>query len=302
MKLTIPPPNWLRSFEAAGRLGSFTEAAAELGVTPSAVSQQVRLLEQHLGAQLFLRLPKGLELTDHGKSFLPAVQGGFGSIKQAAAELFDCAGSNLVVLRVNTSFAYRWLANRLPDFQAANPSIPLRMYLTHWPTETDWEGLSLEIRYGDGRWAGFRADRLTEEELFPVCAPEMCDRSPRLESPSDIFRHTLLHAIGEGDGWNQWLEAAGVSGQSTSPGLQFDSTGMALAVAAAGGGIALAKGILARDYLESGQLVAPFDISAKTKNGYFLIALADRVDAPEVAAFRTWILENFAADKSVSPR
>ncbi|MGR3717789.1 MAG: LysR substrate-binding domain-containing protein, partial [Thermohalobaculum sp.] len=111
-----------------------------------------------------------------------------------------------------------------------------------------------------------------------------------------------LHAIGEGDGWNQWLEAAGVSGQSTSPGLQFDSTGMALAVAAAGGGIALAKGILARDYLESGQLVAPFDISAKTKNGYFLIGLADRVDAPEVAAFRTWILESFAADKSVPPR
>ena len=135
MKLTIPPPNWLRSFEAAGRLGSFTEAAAELGVTPSAVSQQVRLLEQHLGAQLFLRLPKGLELTDHGMSFLPAVQGGFGSINKAAAQLFDSVGSNLVVLRVNTSFAYRWLANRLPDFQAANPS-PLRIVsLTlDWPT------------------------------------------------------------------------------------------------------------------------------------------------------------------------
>ena len=221
MKLSIPPPNWLRSFEAAGRLGSFTEAAAELAVTPSAVSQLVRLLEQHLGAQLFLRLPKGLELTDHGKSFLPAVQGGFGSIKQAAAELFDTAGSHLVVLRVNTSFAYRWLADRLPDFQAANPSIPLRLYLTHWPTETDWEGLSLEIRYGDGGWTGLRSDRLTEEELFPVCAPELCTRSPRLESPSDIFRHTLLHAIGEGDGWNQWLEAAGVSEQSTSPGLHL---------------------------------------------------------------------------------
>ena len=184
MKLTIPPPNWLRSFEAAGRLGSFTEAAAELGVTPSAVSQQVRLLEQHLGAQLFRRLPKGLELTDHGKSFLQAVQGGFGSIKQAAAELFESSGPNLVVLRVNASFAYRWLANRLPDFQAANPSISLRMYLTHWPTETDWEGLSLEIRYGDGRWPGFRSERLTEEEFFPVCAPEICNQSPRLESPS----------------------------------------------------------------------------------------------------------------------
>ncbi len=295
MKLTIPPPNWLRSFEAAGRLGSFTEAATELCVTPSAVSQQVRLLEQHLGAQLFLRLPKGLELTDHGKSFLPAVQGGFGSIKHAAAELFDSAGSNLVVLRVNTSFAYRWLANRLPDFQTANPSISLRMYLTHWPTEMDWEGLSLEIRYGDGKWPGFTSERLTEEEFFPVCAPEICNRSPRLENPSDIFRHTLLHAIGEGDSWNRWLEAAGVSERSTFPGLQFDSTGMAIAVAAAGGGIPLAKGILPRDHLESGQLVAPFDITVKCKNGYFLIALADQVDAPEVAAFRTWILDQFAA-------
>jgi LysR family glycine cleavage system transcriptional activator len=256
----------------------------------------VRLLEHHLGAKLFLRFPKGLELTDHGKSFLPAVQSGFDSIKQAAAELFDSPGSNLVVLRVNTSFAYCWLANRLPDFQAANPSIPLRIYLTHWPSETDWEGLSLEIRYGDGRWAGFRSDRLTDEEYFPVCAPEICNRSPQLKSPSDILGHTLLHAVGEGDGWNQWLEAAGASGHATSPGLQFDSTGMALAVAAAGGGIALAKGFLATDYLESGQLVAPFNISATTRNGYFLVAPVDRVESPEIAAFRAWILENIASD------
>ncbi|MCJ8337110.1 MAG: LysR substrate-binding domain-containing protein [Pseudomonadales bacterium] len=295
MKPTIPPPNWLRSFEAAGRLGSFTEAATELCVTPSAVSQQVRLLEHHLGAKLFLRLPRGLELTDQGKSFLPAVQGGFSSITQAAADLFDSAGSNLVVLRVNTSFAYCWLANRLTDFQAANPSIQLRIYLTHWPEDTDWEGLSLEIRYGDGRWAGFKSDRLTEEEVFPVCAPEIRNRSPRFKSPLDILGQPLLHTVGEGDGWNLWLEAAGVSGQAIPRGFQFDSTGMALAVAAAGGGIALAKSFLAKEYLESGQLVAPFNISAITGKGYFLVAPADRVETPETAAFRSWIMENIAS-------
>lgn len=298
MKSSMPPPNWLRSFEGAARLDSFTEAATELCVTPSAVSQQVRLLEHHLGTKLFVRLARGLELTDQGKSFLPAVQKGFNSIKRAAADLFGSTGPSLVSLRVNTSFAYCWLASRVAEFQASHPTILLRIYLTHWPDEADWEGLSLEIRYGHGQWLGLNSERLTEEQLFPVCAPEIGGQPVHLDTPSDILGYTLLHAIGEGSGWDQWLEAAGVSEQAASAGLQFDSTGMALAVAASGGGIALAKGSLAKDYLASGKLIAPFSIAEKTKLGYFLVTPSDRLDSPAVATFRAWVVQQMAVDNA----
>ena len=167
MKRAIPPPNWLHTFEAAARCLSFTEAAEELGITPSAVSQQIRLLEQTLGVPLFHRLPKGLELTGDGLAYLPAVQGGFQGMAKSTRELFGGGRERLLTLRSNAAFAMLWLSPRLPRFQRAHPDVALRINVSIWLTETDWDGVSLEIRYGGGAWPGFLAERLTRERLFP---------------------------------------------------------------------------------------------------------------------------------------
>ncbi|MEM7224786.1 MAG: transcriptional regulator GcvA [Pseudomonadota bacterium] len=291
MKRTIPPPNWLRTFEAAARHLSFTEAATELAITPSAVSQQIRLLEQMLGVPLFHRLPKGLSLTPDGNAYLPAVADGFRLMAERTQEVFGTGRSRLVTVRVNAAFAYVWLAPRLKRFHAAHPEVELRLHLAVWLTEVEWDGLSLDIRYGNGHWPGHQLERLMREQLYPVCAPG----TEGLATPSDLTGHLLLHTLGDEPGWSHWMAAAGVGELKPIGGPQFDSSALALEAAAAGAGVALAKDTLAAEYLRAGRLIRPFEPTIESDDGLFLVTPEGRVDSPETAAFRAWLKQEMAA-------
>jgi LysR family glycine cleavage system transcriptional activator len=287
--------NWLRTFDAAARHLSFTDAARELNVTQAAVSQQVKLLEQDLQKQLFYRLPRSLQLTDVGEAYLTVVREAFERLANGTAEVFGHETGGLITIRAAVTFAVLWLAPRLDRFRAAHPGIALRVTNTIWPADFNWDAVDLEVRYGNGRWPGLRAERLTWDRLFPVCSPALLGGPHPLREPADLRNLPLLHVIGHQHGWLDWLKAAGALEVDAARGMQFDTSAMALEVAAAGGGVALGRSSLIDQYVATGRLVAPFDLEVPTDEAFYLVAPTDRVATPDAAVFRAWIQDELAA-------
>lgn len=303
MTKRLPPLNWLRTFEAAARTMSFSAAARELGITQSAVSQQVRLLENHLGRPLFHRLPRGLRLTEAGDALLPLLGDAFARIAAGTAELFGDLARARLMIRATTSFTPLWLAPRLGRFHARHPEIEFRLTSSIWPADAPEPGVDLEIRYGTGRWPGLKAERLTWDELFPVCSPEWRRGPQRLEHPADLARCTLLHAFGFRDGWRQWLAYAGVADEvDGTSGLEFDLGLAALDLAERGVGVALARTCYAAERVAAGRLMVPFAIAMPTDEAFYLVWPEGRTLGPAAQAFRGWLLEEAAlARKMPSP-
>lgn len=291
MSHRLPPLNWLRTFESAARHLSFTAAAAELGVTQSAVSQQVRLLEQHLGRVLFHRLPRGLRLAEAGEALLPLLRDTFERLAAGTTEIFGAPVSNRLVVRATTGFALLWLAPRLPRFHAAHPDVGLHVVTSIWPAEYTDPSLDLEIRCGGGHWPGLEAERLTWDEVFPVCSPLLAKGPRPLSDPADLASHVLLHVVGFRDGWMQWLARAGVADRvDASGGLTFDTAAMALDLAAQGAGVALGRSCYVREAIKAGRLTAPFEISLATDEAFYLVAAKERPRSWAANAFRDWLV------------
>ncbi|WP_119459499.1 transcriptional regulator GcvA [Rhodospirillaceae bacterium SYSU D60014] len=295
----LPPLNWLRAFEAAGRHMSFTEAARELGITQSAVSQQVRLLEQHLGRLLFHRLPRGLKLADAGEALLPLVRETFGRLAEGTAEIFGRTSGDRLAIRVTPAFAVLWLAPRLPRFYAAHPEIKLRIISSTWLADQSDPGIDLEVRYGRGNGAGPQADRLTWDHVFPVCSPALCQGPRRLTAPADLAGHRLLHAIGFRDGWAHWLAQAGVADQvDAARGQEFDTAILALDLAMQGAGVALGRTCFVAPLIAAGRLVAPFDVTLTTEEAFYVVSPEGRSDSQAAQLFRHWLLAEAKAPAS----
>ncbi len=297
-KRRLPPPNWLRAFEAAARHLSFTGAARELHVTQSAVSQQVRLLEQHLQEPLFLRHPRRLQLTDTGEAYLVSVHEAFDRLARSTDELFGQCRTR-VSLRTNAAFAAYWLAPRLRDFQDKHPDIELRITLSIWSSETVWEAVSLEIRHGAGVWPALRCERLTYDELFPVCSPALLKSTNPLRVPGDLAGHRLLQVLGNNEGWHLWLRAAELEGLEPVGELQCDSSIVAFEFAAAGSGVAIGPSSLTRGLIDSGRLSAPFTQRVISSDAYHLVSPESRADSAATAALRAWLMEQ--AENAAKP-
>lgn len=299
----LPPLNWLRTFESAARHLSFTAAAAELGVTQSAVSQQVRLLEQHLGRVLFHRLPRGLKLAEAGEALLPLLRDTFERLATGTAEIFGAPVNNRLMVRATTGFALLWLAPRLQRFHAAHPDIGLHVITSIWPAEYTDPSLDLEIRCGGGHWPGLEAERLSWDEVFPVCSPALGVGPRPLCDPADLASHVLLHVVGFQDGWTQWLARAGVADRvDASGGLTFDTAAMALELAAQGAGVALGRSCYVREAIETGRLIAPFKFAFATDEAFYLVAPKERPRSRAATAFRDWLLaEALAAHEGIRP-
>ncbi len=306
MARKLPPVNWLRTFEAAARHLSFTAAARELGVTQAAVSQQMRLLELQLGRALFHRLPRALAMTEAGEALLPLVSDSLERLTAGIGEIFGQGGRNRVLLRATTGFAVLWLAPRLPAFRTRHPDIELRITTANWPTDVPEGDLDLEIRTGAGAWSGVEAHRLSQDAVFPVCSPALQRGRTRLRHPADLARHTLLHAIGFRDNWAQWLAHAGVADRVEAfGGLEFDTSVMALDLAARGAGVALGRTSFVAGLMAEGRLVAPFDIELRTEEAFYLLGPARTGQSAAVETFRAWLLAeaaDFAHGEPVSPR
>lgn len=294
----LPPLGWLRAFEAAARHGSFVAAADELGVTPSAISQQVRSLEQHLGRLLFHRLPRGLRLAEGGQSYLPLLSNILERLAAGTEEIFGRRAGGRLVIRATVAFAALWLAPRLARFRAAHPGIELRLTSSIWSAEFPDPGIDLEIRFGTGDWPGLAAERLTWDHVFPVCSAALAAGPPRLAQPRELTRHTLLHTIGFREGWPQWLEAAGAGGRvDPHAGPEFDTAVMAIDLALRGAGVAMGRSCFVDHLLRSGRLVAPFRLRLATEEAFYLAAPAGQADTEAARAFRGWLRRETARQR-----
>ncbi|MDH4580652.1 transcriptional regulator GcvA [Pseudomonas sp. BN415] len=294
MKQSLPPLNWLRAFESAARHLNFTHAAEELSLTQAAVSQQVKGLEMKLGAALFKRLPRGLELSEAGQAYLPAVHEAIERLTAATDEIFGQGHRKVLTVRVNLVFFIHWLARRLPEFRRQHPEINLHITSNIWVGDTDVEA-DLEIRHGQGKWAGLKADRLTWDSLVPVCSPSLATESKPLNTPGDLARHELLHVLGYEEGWGYWLKKAGADRVDSSQGLQFDTLISALRMAELGQGVALARSSLVEHMLDQGALIAPFEQRFITQEAFYLVYSPLATANPQALAFITWLVSQAQA-------
>ena len=285
---SLPPLNWLRAFEAAARLMSFTQAGRELGVTQSAISQNVRLLEAQLGQRLFHRLPHRLELTESGKAYLPAVQDGFERIGAGTREVFGPRPDQQVTVRTTPAFASLWLAPRLPELLAAEQDLRLRVISTVWDLEFESGGADLEIRYGDGQWPGVECERLTEDRIFPVAGPATATRLAA--DPAALAGERLLHTVGFRVTWPEWLHEAGLADRvDGGAGDHFDGLLLPLQLAERDCGVALARTSMAADRLADGRLAAPLAPALETEEAFFAVWPANATLSDDAARVLAWL-------------
>lgn len=283
----LPPVLWLQAFEAAARTLSFTAAGRELGVTQSAISQRIRLLEDRVGQPLFVRYPRSLALTPAGRAWLPSVQEAFTRLAEGTSEVFGPSPGAPVTLRATPAMQQTWLAPRLLSFQQVRPDVTLRLVSAIWSDDFGAEGADLEIRYGHGGWSDMTAECLGEERLLPVCSSAV---AARLKSPADLAGETLLHAAGFAAGWPRWLVLAGVAGlEQRCRAMICDTHVTTLALASYDGGIALSH----RRLLEASRdLVAPFDLDMATNEAFWLVRPASRQLREPAAALWDWLRQS----------
>jgi LysR family transcriptional regulator, glycine cleavage system transcriptional activator len=306
MPARLPPLASLRAFEAAARHLSFARAAEDLLVTPGAVSQQVKQLEDWLGVALFRRLPKGVLLTDAGQLYGGELREAFARLAAASERVRRHGASPVLTASMSPSLAARWLIPRLGGFRARHPDVDVRIEVNPLPTDFARENVDLAIRHGPGpSWPGLHADLLFPDVVFPVCSPRLLEQGPPLRAPSDLARFTLLHEDLWADslgrlhdiGWGAWLAAVGAEGVDASRGLRFAQTHMSLQAALAGQGVALGNQVLAGDDLRAGRLVRPLPQQVTAESSYWFVCPEGAVARPCVAAFRAWLLEEAARER-----
>ncbi len=223
MARSLPPLNALKAFEAAARHLSFTKSAAELNVTPAAVSHQVKALEELLGVPLFRRLTRALVLTDAGRAALPTLGQGFDLLADGVEQMRDHAESGVLTISVSPSFGAMWLVPRLERFRVRHPEIEIRMDGTDRLIDVARDGADVALRYGPGDYRGVRVDRLFGQVNTPVCSPALLIGAQPLRQPCDLCHHTLLHIDWKDAeaSWRMWLMAAGLHDIDPTRGPRF---------------------------------------------------------------------------------
>ncbi|MBK1660640.1 LysR substrate-binding domain-containing protein [Paracraurococcus ruber] len=280
----LPFLNGIRAFEAAGRLGGFAAAAAELHVSPAAVSRLVKLLESRLGLALFERRANRLALTPAGARYLAGLTGLLDGLERLTEEVAALGGRQVLTLGVGPTFAIRWLIPRLADWQRRHPGIELRIATggAQVPFAPDW---SAGIRLGEGRFPGLVSIPLLAADLTPVCAPAL---ARRLAAPGDLAGESLLRVAHAPEDWPRWLAAAGCPGIAAQ-GPVFGQYGQALQAAADGLGVAMGIRPYIDDDLAAGRLLAPFALAVSKGMRWSLVHAPQRAAEPALAAFIGWI-------------
>lgn len=275
--------NGLKAFESAARHLSFTAAAAELGVTQSAISHQIKLLEERLGAPLFRRTPRGLAVTDEALALAPTLTETFERISRLLAQFSDGKRRVPLTISVVGTFALGWLIPRLKGFEQRYPFVDLRLLTNNNSVDVIGEGLDAAIRFGDGAWPGVDAARLIDAEMSPLCSPQL---AASVSEPFDLTRMTLLRSF-RGQDWLRWLKAAGLAHFSLT-GPMFDSSFLMAEAAARGHGIAILPVPMFEDDLANGRLVRPFELAIHG-GSYWLTTPVARERSAAMIAFAEWL-------------
>jgi len=292
--------NALRAFEATARLGSYASAARELGVTPAAVGQQVRTLEDYLGNGLFERQAKKLVLTDAAAAVLPDIRDAFDRLAQAAGRLKEARRPPLVTVTLPPSFAAKWLMPRVEQFRMSYPDVDLRLDTTDRLADLARESIAVGIRYGNGRYPGLEATVLMAEEVFPVCSPSLPTRIRALREPGDLVHFKLIHdttleSHANFPTWATWVRAARAGKVDARRGLRINSSIMALQAAIDGQGVALARSVIVADDLREGRLIRPLRPACATGYSYYLVYPDGLPLSRSASAFCHWLRK--AADE-----
>jgi LysR family glycine cleavage system transcriptional activator len=291
MTARLPSLNGLRAFEAAARHLSFTNAAAELNVTQTAISHQIRRLEEELGIRLFVRQNRALALTPQAKDYLPGVRAAFNDLRLATDRLLR-KDEHVLTVSTLASLAAKWLLPRLSAFQETHPGIDVRITTSTALVDFKSGDVDAAIRYGRGDWPGLHADWLMADQLFPVCSPALLTGKHPLRCPEDLRDHVLLHTSNaNSDDWRLWLTAAGLPANiSRQPGLTFDLILMTVQAALDGIGVAMGRTSYVEADIAKGRLVVPFKITLPANAGFYLVCPEATADTPKLAAFRQWLL------------
>jgi LysR family glycine cleavage system transcriptional activator len=294
--MSLPPLNALRAFEAAARLLSFRKAAEELNVTPAAVSQQIRLLENRLECRLFHRLTRSISLTQEGARLAPAVADAFGRIAVALAELRRVSAGSPLTVSVLPSFAVKWLIPKLSRFRALHPEIDVRIAAEDRRADFVTDDVDIAVRLGSGNYPGLHVEAFLQEDIFPVCSPALLQDRPAPKTPEDLLKFPLLHdrRPAAGEDWWSWLAALGVSQPVPAGGTAFSQQDMVLQAAIDSQGVALSRTQLVIDDLKAGRLVQPLKETVRASQSYYLVCLAESLEMPKVAAFRDWMVAEAA--------
>jgi LysR family glycine cleavage system transcriptional activator len=284
----------LRSFESVARLRGFGRAAEELGVTQSAVSQQVRSLEDWLGCRLLTRGTGRATPTEAGAALAQAVATGFGAITTLCHALRAAKSpTHAIGLACPPGFAVNWLFPRLIDFDQRHPNIPISIMTTETQRDFAQGEVDVAIRYGLGGFTGLHVEKLVSERLFPVCAPALLARLP-LASPQDLIHHTLLYDDIADDGgtpptWDYWARERGITLPRPAHTRRFGHSNMVVQAAISGFGVALGREPLVIDALADGRLVRPFAGAVASQFAYWVICPPEALTNPDITALRNWL-------------
>lgn len=304
MSYRLPPLNALRAYEAAARHLSFKLAAHELNVTPGAISQQVKALEDVLGIQLFKRMHQSLLLTDTGQAYLPPIRNAFRMISDATERIVPGSVPKTLTVGVQSLFAVKWLLPRLNDFIDRHPAIDVQINTAIDFADLKDGRVDAIIRQGLGEHPGLRSDLVLYEKWTPVCSPGLFTGDPALRTPDDLRYHALLHDEFR-EKWAAWLNVHDVHNVDGTRGLRFSDERLAIQAAIAGQGVALGRRLLIEEPLRDGRLVRLFELELNDDFAFYLFTPQGTSGCTEIVALRNWLLsqvETHASDIERSER
>jgi LysR family transcriptional regulator, glycine cleavage system transcriptional activator len=299
----LPPLNALRAFEVAARHMSFQKAAEELRVTPSALSYQIRQLEEFLQVPLFERLNRAVRLTEAGQRIAPGVKDGFERLSDAIGRLKNHTSPNVLIVSTGPSFAAKWLSPRLHKFIEHHPDIDIRISANLKLADFRDDEVDVAIRFGAGKYPGLHVEPLSDEHVLPLVSPRLLEQFGGNLRAEDLGRLTLLHDdsanfLSNAANWEEWLRLARIEGVETGRGPHFSHADHALEAALDGAGIVLGRLTLSIRDIALGRLVAPFDLMLRAQAGFFFCCLPERLGEPKIKAFRKFLFDEITSERA----
>ncbi|WP_027997328.1 LysR substrate-binding domain-containing protein [Sinorhizobium arboris] len=294
------PLNALRVFEAAARLGSFTKAGEELGMTQTAVSYQIKLIEESIGEPLFLRRPRQITLTEVGQHLAPKVTEAFELLHEAVA---SARGNTEAALLINSTatFASQWLAREIGTFQLEHPNIAVRLVANDAIVDFTKESADVAIRSGRGDWPGLVSHRLMRVEFSPMLSPALAETIGGVRTPRDLLKLRIIDP--RDPWWRLWFRAAGVDDPNLDgrPASRLGAQAFEARAAVAGQGVAILMPEFYSDDVALGRLYQPFELRCSDGHDYWLVYPHARRNTPKIRAFRNWILDRLDPDARQGP-
>lgn len=293
----LPSLSALRTFEAAERHMSFTKAAVELNLTQSAVSRQVRLMEDYLGVELFRRINQRLSVTEAGRTYAEDVRRSLHSLQEATLKLLSYQEQGGILhVATPSAFGVKWLIPRLHTFYSEHPDILLDVLTRSKPFDLESEQLDVAIHYGSNDWPNVVADPLVGRVLVPVCSPAYLKTIGPVKSPKDLEKAALLQHTRRPNRWQEWFEAHGANSATAWTGARFEHFYLITQAAMAGLGIGLLPRMFVEEEAKSGRLVMLFDDAFESNDAYHLVYPEHKRNDPKVDKFRKWILKHAKGD------